>query len=203
MRGIKFPLTSAVTSARVEKIVDSVKSFIQAQLDEIRENKLRFGLIVTCLVVVIILSVADFESGEEINLNATEKNVENLPKTENISVMPENVKEVIGANSDAVFIQNPFEIPAQIDEVEEPPKVEEKILIPPPVIEIPKLPEVKFVLKGVAGIGDDKTALVIKISESKSEPQFLKVGEKIGNKIIIEIADDFLTLEDGEKIFME
>ena len=203
MRGIKFPLTSAVTSARVEKIVDSVKSFIQAQLDEIRENKLRFGLIVTCLVVAIIFSVADFESGEEINLNATEKTIENLPKTENISVMPENVKEVIGANSDAVFIQNPFEIPAQIDEVEEPPKVEEKILIPPPVIEIPKLPEVKFVLKGVAGIGDDKTALVIKISESKSEPQFLKVGEKIGNKIIIEIADDFLTLEDGEKIFME
>lgn len=182
-----------------------MKDFWKAQLDEIRENKLRFGLIVTCLVVVIIFSVADFETGEEINLNATEKTPENLPKTENISVTSENVKAVIGANSNAIFIQNPFEIPAQIEieEVGEPPKVEEIVLIPPPVAEIPKLSEVKFILKGVAGIGDNKTALVIKISESKSEPQFLKVGEKIGDKIITEIADDFLTLDDGEKIFME
>ena len=195
--------------------MDALKSFLQSQLDEIRKNKLRFGLIVACLIAVIIFAALDSESGEEIPLaqkdsgnvgQADKKSVEQPTK---ISVTSENVKALIGANSDEVFIQDPFKAPAPIEKVESP-KVEEKILppvepIPPIIFEPPKVenkaPEEKIILQGVA-LGEESTALVTKIVGDKSETLFIKIGDKIKGKAVVEIGSDFITLEGGEKIFV-
>ena len=195
--------------------MDEVKNFLQAQLDEIRENKLRFGLIVTCLIVVIIIAALDTEKTEEIKLD-TPKQSETVERTKNlnvenpikISVTSENVKSLIGANSDEVFIQDPFKNPAPIEKIEEP-KFEEKILTPiepikPVIFEPPKIetpPEEKFILQGVA-IGQESTALVTKIIGDKTETLFLKIGDKVKGKAVVEIGQDFVTLEGGEKIFV-
>ena len=204
MRGIKFPRTSAVTSARVEKIVDALKSFLQVQLDEIRENKLRFGLIVATLIVVIIIAALDFETGEEIQLDAQDKSVSSTQ----IAVTSDSVKPLIGASSDEIFIQDPFKVAAQIDNVE-PLEDDEKILppvpIPPVIFETPKVedkvPTAEFILQGIA-VAEDSTALFKKIFGGKVETLFLKIGDKVNDKIIVEIGQNFVTLEDGEKIFI-
>lgn len=186
-----------------------MKDFWKAQLDEIRENKLRFGLIVACLIAVIIFAAIDSESGEEIQL--AQKNPVNVGQSDKIQVeqptkfsaTSENVKPLIGANSDEVFIQDPFKESAPIEKAT-PPKFEEKILTPvtfePPKIEY-KAPEEKIILQGVA-IGEESTALVKKIIGDKSETLFIKIGEKIKGKAVVEIGQDFVTLEGGEKIFV-
>jgi len=186
-----------------------MKDFWKAQLDEIRENKLRFGLIVACLIAVIIFAAIDSESGEEIPL--AQKNPVNVGQYDNISieqpikisVTSESVKALIGANSDDVFIQDPFQFQAPIKKID-PPKVEEKILPPvtfePPKVEY-KAPEEKVILQGIA-IGEESTALVTKIVGDKSETLFIKVGDKVKGKAVVEIGQDFVTLEGGEKIFV-
>ena len=182
--------------------MDEVKKFFKAQLDEIRENKLRFGLIISCLIVVIIFAALDSESVEEIPL--AQKNSVNVDRQTKFAATSETVKALIGANSDEVFVQDPFESPAQFVKVEEKilPPVEQinPVIFEPPKVEN-KLPEEKFVLKGVA-IGAESTALVTKIVGDKSETTFLKIGDKIKGKAVVSIGRDFLTLEDGEKIFV-
>ena len=182
--------------------MDEVKKFFKAQLDEIRENKLRFGLTVACLIAVIIFAALDTESVEEIPI--AQKNSVNVEQPIKFAATSEIVKALIGANSDEVFVQDPFEAPAQILKVEENilPPVEpiQPVIFEPPKLES-KLPEEKFVLQGVA-IGAESTALVIKIVGDKSETIFLKIGDKIKGKAVVSIGRDFLTLEDGEKIFV-
>ena len=78
----------------------------------------------------------------------------------------------------------------------------ESVNIMPPVVEIPKLPEDKFFLRGTA-LGDNKTALVEKISNGKTETLFLQIGDRINDKIIVDIATDFVTLDDGSNLYIE
>ena len=191
--------------------MDALKSFLQVQLDEIRENKLRFGLIVASLIGVIIFAAFDNESYEEIKLDAPKESVNVEQTATKISVASENVKTLIGANVEEVFIQDPFQAFAQIEKVE-PPEVEEKslppiepiqpvIFEPPKVEELVKPPEEKFVLQGTA-IGEENTALVKKIVGDKVETFFVKVGDKVKGKSVVEIGQNFLALEGGEKIFI-
>ena len=199
-----------------------MKDFLKSQLEEIRENKLRFGLLIICLVVAIIYAFADsFDSGEEINLDAPQKvaQVESPAKnisstSEKVTVTSDKVKAVIGANADDVFIYDPFknpapakvETPVKVDEVDA--KVEktlppaEPAIVPPPVVEVPMPPEDNFILRGTA-LADNKTAMVEKISNGKAEMLFLQIGEKINGKAIIDIAQDFITLDDGNILYIE
>ncbi len=199
-----------------------MKDFLQSQLEEIRENKLRFGLLVICLIATIIYAFTDsFDSGEEINLDAPQKvskvesPVKNISSTsEKVTVSSDKIKAVIGANADDVFIYDPFKNPAPA-KVDEPVKVDEvdakvektslpneHVIVQPPVVEVPKPPEEKFILRGTA-LADNKTALIEKISNGKSEKLFLQIGEKINGKAIVDIAQDFIILDDGNILYVE
>lgn len=198
-----------------------MKKFLESQLEEIRENKLRISSLIVCLIGAIIFAVYDsWESGEEINLDApqnvaqVERPVKDISETnKKITVSSEKVKAVIGANADEVFIYDPFKNPTPPVKVEEVPvKVEEKILPPTPptesvnimlpVVEVPKPPEDNFFLRGTA-LADNKTALIEKISNGKTETLFLQIGDKLNDKIIVDIATDFVTLDDGSNLYIE
>ena len=200
-----------------------MKKFFESQLEEIRENKIRFGLLVIALVVTIIFAVADSLGGEEIELEPkqvaqVEKNsstVEKISVPQKNSSASDNVTVVIGANSEEIFVADPFknpvppkkekpvEVPAQIEKVEPvekklPPAVEERI-VPPAEVDAPKPPEVKFILRGVA-LGEVKTAFIEKVVSGKVETLFLSVGDSVGGKKILDITEDFVILEGNERL---
>ena len=230
-----------------------MKDFLKAQLDEIRENKLRFGLLVVALFAAIIFAVTDsFERGEEIDLAAPQKisqadttntradlvpaqsdSAKKLPAenpvaasdeftttSKNLKAANGNIKAVIGANADEIYIYDPFKNPNPAPEKKvDPPKVEvpvkaeektskpvEPVIVIQPAPEVPatpKPPEVKFVLHGTA-LGENKVALVQKISEGKVlEILFLKIGDKLNGKKIADIAEKFLTFDDGSSMYFE
>lgn len=187
-----------------------MKDFLKSQLEEIRKNKLRIGLLTIIFLGTIIFATLDFETGEEIKLDEPKENLptkENLP-AKNISVTSEKVKAVIGANVEEIYIHDPFYTPAKkVEEVHV--KVEEKVLptvepviVPQPVKEVPKPPEEKFILKATA-LGEIKTALIEKIVEGKSEKLFLKIGDKVGDKTISEIENDFIKFDDDSIMMIE
>ena len=153
---------------------------------------------------MIIIAALDFETGEEIQLDAQDKSVSSTQ----IAVTSDSVKPLIGASSDEIFIQDPFKVAAQIDNfesLEDDEKILPPVPIPPVIFETPKVedkvPTAEVILQGIA-VAEDSTALFKKIFGGKVETLFLKIGDKVNDKIIVEIGQNFVTLEDGEKIFI-
>ena len=182
-----------------------MKDFFQSQLEELRENKLRAALLVIILVATIIYAVVDFDSAEEIVVTDEPQKIsqaESPAKT--TAPTSDKVKPVIGANNDEIFIQNPFQnpAPAEIPAEKVLPPAAPVIVAPPPVEEVPKPPEIKFVLRATA-IGDAKTAIVEKVDAGKVETMIVTIGDKLNEKIISEITDEYIVLNDGDKLFIQ
>ena len=189
-----------------------MKEFFKAQFDEIRQNKLRVGLLTLIFLGTLIYAATDFETTEEIKLDEP---AENLP-VKNISPTNEKVKAVIGASNEEFYIYDPFQNPAPPAEKVEPVKVEEvkveEKVTPPvePVIvtpiekveEVPKPPEEKFILRGTA-LGNEKSALVEKFVAGKTEILFMKIGDKINDKIISDIKSDCIVFDDETTMNIE
>ena len=183
-----------------------MKDFLKSQLDEIRQNKLRVGLLTLILLSTLIYATTNFDTGEEIKLDEP---AENVP-VKNISPTNEKVKAVIGASNEDFYIYDPFQNPnPPAEKIEEVPvKVEENILPPAePVIvekveETPKPPEEKFILRGTA-LSDEKSALVEKIVAGKTEILFLKIGDKINGKVISDIDKNFIKFDDDSTLIIE
>ena len=179
-----------------------MKEFFKSQLDEISQNKLRIGLLTLILIGTLIYASTDFETGEEIELDETAKDL----SAKTVAVNSEKVKSVIGASNEEFYIYDPFHNPAPPDEkVEEIlPPVEPVIIVQPveKVEEVPKPPEEKFILKAVA-LSENKTALVEKISEGNVETIFVKIGDTIGGKKISDIDADFIKFDDNSIMTIE
>ena len=191
-----------------------LKKFWQDNLTEIRENKFRFAAICFCFVAAVVLFFANDDDGEEIILTENPAPAEFAETAENpdtnkkiivlnspaISSGKQNIKIVSGANAEALFVHDPFKIPIK-EKIQPQPEI-----ILPSVEEIPPVSNEKFILRGTAIIGDNKSALVQKISsvkDSDAENLILGIGEDFNGKMIIEITPDFLILIDGTKIFIE
>ena len=192
---------------------DKFKDFWQNDLKEIQENKFRFAGLCICLVLAIVLFLNDDSGGEEIILTENPAPVETTETVDTgakiIAVqnsaapnLNENIKVVLGANADDLFVHDPFKVPPKekVKPVEIPTEI-----APPPVAQIPTLPTEKFILRGVAIIGNDKSALVQKISgnNKNEENLILGIGDIINGKKIVEIATDSVILEGGEILFLD
>ena len=190
-----------------------LKDFWQKELQEIQENKIRFAGLCICFIVLAGLFLADDGGGDEIILNETptpevietantNKNIVTV-KNSAVPTADKNIKIVRGANSDGLFISDPFKIPEK-EKIEPPPELP-PVIIAPPVAQVPISKE-KFVLRGTAIIGNNKTALIQKISEDKksdAENLILGIGDNLNGKKILDIAADSVIFEDGETLHLE
>ena len=183
----------------------------QENLREIRENKVRFAAICILFAVAVILFLAD-DGGEDIILTENPVPVENVETAGNVDATAkivtvknspvsnanENIKIVLGANSDGLFVRDPFKVPPKEKEITPP-------VIVQPVAQVQN-PKEKFILRGTAIIGANKTALIQKIDGDKksSEENFiLGIGDNLNGKKIIDIAADSVFLDDGEILYLE
>ncbi len=203
---------------------DELKKIWQNNLAEIKENKVRFTAVFICFIVAVILFFTDENSvGEEINLSenpAPVETVENVKPTDSdkkiitvknaaVSTADKNINVVRGANSDDLYIYDPFKTP-QKEIIQPPPEIPTVIIPPnitPPVAQIPVKTAEKFILRGTAIIGNKKSALIQKfISDEKnsdSENLILEIGDSLNGKKILDINQDYLTLDDGEILHID
>lgn len=208
-----------------DEFKSNLKDFWQSQLDEIKENKIRFAAVFTCFVIAVILFFTDENStGEEINLSENSAPIETLAPAENLpadkkiitvknasnSNADKNITAVIGANSDTLYVGDPFKVPLKPKVEPPPPEIPVEIpavITPPPVAQVPAIPAEKFILRGTAIIGDKKSALIQKIinneKNSDDENLILEIGDTLNGKKIIDINQDSLTFDDGSKIFID
>ncbi|MBQ6006803.1 MAG: hypothetical protein IJL14_11300 [Selenomonadaceae bacterium] len=190
---------------------DALKDFLNRELEEIKQNKIRAGAIVICFVVAVIFLIAD-DSGEEIKLNESPKIAEAPPLTKDFPVkdLPvttapveksvEGVTLVLGANAEPLLIGDPFAF-------EEKPKPPPKVDMPPvPPIILPKIPEQsqpqpqeKIILTGTAISGSNKTAMFLRGKETL----FLTVGDEINGRLIVDISPDFVTFADNVRVYVQ
>ena len=188
------------------------KKFCWDSLKEIQENKIRFAAVFICFVFAIILFFSD-DGGEEIVLTenpAPVETAENVDASAKIitvqnsaaSTANKNIKVVLGANSDVLFVHNPFRVSPK-EKIESPPEIP-PVITPPPVTQIPTSAE-KFILRGVAIIENNKSVLVQKFSDDKNSEEnlILEIGDTLKGKKIFDISTDSLILEDGEILYLE
>ena len=188
-----------------------LKNFWQNDLKEIRENKIRFGAILACLIAAVIFALADStDAGAEISIEPVAPPAVETPtaadtKIQPVSTASENLKPVIGANSSELYVSDPFTAP--VVETYEP--------IPPPVqifepaeVELPEIPVAqiepaeKFALDGTAITGDSKTAIIRKLTGDEKAKNFIvSVGDNLGARRVVDITPNFVALDDGSKIF--
>ena len=208
---------------------DFFKNFLEREREEIEKHKVRIGLIIFLAVAAIIFSFSDFGDNEE-NISVDTSQVEENNSAEKISntekatdkkistvqkVTDENIISVVGANAETLFVKDPFQV-AEVEEIEKVEKaveVEEEKNIPATEKFYPQVTvnqpsqqknsavEEKFVLSGTA-IGDtQRTALVQHYKGNKIEGTlFLQVGDRLKGKKVVEITEDAVILEGGEKI---
>lgn len=186
---------------------EELKEILRRELDELKQNKIRVGILAGCVVILLIVSITDDGSdGEEIILDEPPPLTKDLPiKTLPVAKSPDGVKIVLGANADRLFIGDPFAVEEKV--APEPPPTPEPTpplpKIPPPSIIIeppkPELPKEQIILTGTAISGDNKTAMFLRGNETV----FLTVGEEIGGRKISDITSDFVTFDDGERIYFQ
>ncbi len=204
---------------------DKLKNFWQKDLNELKENPLRFGGLLICFIAAVALFFSDDSGGEQVNIAenpAPVENVENVEtpapvandkkvvavKNAKNSSADKNITVVLGANSEELVVHDPFKVP-QKEKIETPSPAEiptvQPVIIPPVAQEQPKLSE-KFILRGTAIVGYKKSALIQMISNDKNsaaENLILEIGDTLGGKKIIDISQDFLTFDDGEILFID
>lgn len=192
---------------------DFLKNFWQKDLAEIRKNKIRFGAILTCLIVAVIFALADSTSADtEIPLEpavetpaAADTPIQPV-QTAAVPTASENLKVVLGANSSTLCVSDPFTAPvAEIPEPTPPPVPEPAVEVPVELPEIPvaQVPAETFALNGTAISENSKTAIIHKITGDRDKAQNLivSVGDTLGTRRVVDITPEFVALDDGSKIF--
>jgi len=184
---------------------DKLKEIFQRELEELKQNKIRAIALGVCFVVVMIVwAIDDGSSGDEIVLDDKPPVTKDLPvKVLPVEKSPDGVTVVLGANADALFVGDPFA-------VEEKPKPPPKPESPPPLPVIPApsvviqppeppTPREPLTLTGTAISGDNKTAMILRGNETL----FVTTGEEIDGRRIVDITPEFVTFDDGERIFLQ
>ena len=180
-----------------------MKDFLRHELDELKQNKVRAIALGVCFVVLLIFwATDDSSSGEEIILEDEPPLTKDLPvKVLPVEKSPDDVTLVLGANADELFIGDPF---AGEDKPEPQPKpvvapLPPIVIQPPPPVAQTEQPKERIILTGTAISGEVKTAMFLRDKETL----FLTVGEEIGGKIISDISAEFVTFEDGQRVYLQ
>ena len=199
------------------------KDFLDNELAELREHRLRFGLLICSMAVLIIFLVLD-----DVPIDPPTELVEEESLVEEEPTPVERIDrrtEIIGLAraSEDVQLINPFAV-----DLPKPPP--EPLIIPittpapppPPPLStldkrgVPK-PEptskVMLTLKGTA-IGDNKKIAVVnreviggKVDEESGaqagrriEHRLLKIGDAVDGRKVVDIGKNFVEFDDGERL---
>lgn len=198
-----------------DKSKSALQNLLQSNLEEIKENKIRFAAVLILFILAIILFLNEENSGgEEINLAEKPAPVENSPpenlpadkkiitvKNSATSNADKNITAVLGANAENLYVHDPFKTPPK---VQLPPEIP-AVIIPTPVAQVPSAPTLKFALRGTVIIGYKKSALIQIISNDKNsanENLILEIGDTLNGKKILDINQDSVTLEGGEILYL-
>ncbi len=196
------------------------KDFIDNELAELREHRLRFGLLIFSMAVLVIFLILDDSQSDPPNQLVEETpTVESEPSVEPI----DRRTEIIGlarAAEDAPLI-NPFAV-----DLPKPPPAPEPVIIPvaapppPPPLSIhdkkilpppEPAPHIMLTLKGTA-ISDDKKIAVVhrefvtpkssadEQSDRRVENRLLKIGEEIDGRKVVDIGKNFVAFDDGARL---
>lgn len=187
---------------------DGLKKFLQSELNELKENKIRATALGVCFIVVLFFWISDDSSdGEEIILNEKPPPItKDLPvKVLPVEKNPDGVTIVLGANADELFIGDPFAGEEKPKPATSPPKATVEpappvVIQPPPQpVQPVEKPKEKIILTGTAISGDNKAAMFLRGKETL----FLTIGEEVGGKKISDISPDFVTFEDGKRVYLQ
>ena len=199
-----------------DELKTKLMEFLRRDLGEIRRHKYRtIAMVVFIFVSLIYAWEPEGKNVEEIDLSDTppvtkDLPVQKLPDKKIPAQIPETtdgVKIVMGANSEQIFIADPFagtEKPKPLPPT--PPKQVELPKIPPPsqppqpLQQPPKVePKEKIILTGTAISGDNKIAMFLRDKQT----EFLSVGDEIGGRIISDITPEFVTFADGMRLYLQ
>ena len=195
----------------MNELKDKLAEWFRRDFDELKKDKVRVIATVVFLVILVAFKLTDDDPDvEEIDLDSPpltkDLPVQKLPakvpaqKPESL----DGVKIVLGANSEPLYVGDPFAAPPKpkpAPKVEPPPKIELPP-IPSPQIQLPpqpSAPKEKIVLTGTAISATNKTAMFLR--DKKTE--FLTVGEEIGGRIISDITPEFVTFKDGTRLYLQ
>ncbi len=183
---------------------DELKNFLSRELDEIKRNKNRTGVLGACLVALMIFSLTDDDSrSDEINLN---ESATPPPVTKDLPVKPlpvtkiDGVTLVLGANADALTVADPF---AGAKKNKPPTKsvatIQPPVIFQPPPIPQPVAPREKIFLTGTAISGNVKTAMFMRGKETL----FLTIGDELDGRRIVDVTPDFVMFADGARVYLQ
>ena len=195
----------------MNELKDKLAEWFRRDFDELKKDKVRVIAVAVFLVILVAFKLTDDGPDvEEIDLDSPpltkDLPVQKLPakvpaqKPESL----DGVKIVLGANSEPLYVGDPFAAPPKpkpAPKVEPPPKIELPP-IPSPQIQLPpqpSAPKEKIVLTGTAISATNKTAMFLR--DKKTE--FLTVGEEIGGRIISDITPEFVTFKDGTRLYLQ
>ena len=183
--------------------MDELKKFLEHELAELKQSKIRAVALGVCLAVLIIFAAIDDASdGEEILIDEPPLTKDLPVKVLPVTKRPDGVTKVLGANANALVIGDPFAFEEKPKPPPPPPTLP-KIPEPPVVIEPPPEPEIEppkpsepIILTGTAISGANKTAMFLRGKETV----FKTVGEDLDGRLIVDITPDFVTFADGERV---
>ena len=192
----------------MDELKDKLAEWFRRDLDELKQNKVRVIALGVCFVMAVAFWLTDDGSDvEKIDVDAPpvtkDLPVQKLPaKTAQVPEAPDGVKIVLGANSDTLYVGDPFAAPPK-PKVEPPPKVNLPPIPPSQPIQPPQpqptAPTERIILTGTAISGTNKTAMFLRGKETV----FLSVGDEIGGRIISDVAPDFVTFADGKRLYLQ
>ena len=179
------------------------EKFFKNELNEMKKNKVRVFSVTLCFLFAVTFAIWNFfDTGEEIDIS--DEKISDKKNSDD-EVADEKIKVARGANSDILFVQNPFAI--EVEEEIEIPQVQEKIVEPIKVEETPPQEisppvEENFYLLGTAVTAEEKFALLQITTNSSTENFFATIGDIVNGRRISDISADSLTFDDGTKIFV-
>lgn len=180
------------------------------ELNEIKEHKIRVGLLSLSLFISIIFLITNLE--EEVNAIESPKQIEK-PVEEKRTTVKNETKSIKIAGLEKsikdVELQNPFKSDL-IKEVKEEEKqqsqIQEKVISQP---RIEDKTQTILILKGTAISGDKKMAIIkcgILKSNSEDKNQIdtltVKVGDEVAGRKIIDIDKKFVAFDNGERLYL-
>ena len=204
-----------------------LKDFYNREINEIMQNKLRFGLIATSLLISVAIFVfhddesevtAATDREETPKIVAAAKSTNDDAKSNETST---KVTEIVGLAraSEGIELINPFksDLIKPPVETKAPEPVKAQIPLPmktPPIKTIETDEQVILTLKGTAISGDKKMAIIqrsiVNKSNSKnskdnkkSESYLLNIGDEIDGRRLIAIDKDFVIFDDDSKLHLQ